>query len=79
MDKPLKLRRGQQVTLSIRGHNNFIYPSGKTISTIKECSIIEMAWVGSAGMKAYRMPVSAIYPNYEKNKEIIIWINKNNL
>ena len=74
---------------SVRGHNNFLYPSQNKLIVKKNCNAQKMAWLGGGSKIAIKILNSNLIPfditdnttknisPPNKNTYIIVWIEKN--
>lgn len=74
-----KLRAGTKYYKGKMGHRNFNYPTDDYDTIIDDTSYEYIHFVGGGNKRAVRVPEYAVKHDGTKNKEIVIWIDQEEL
>ena len=69
-----KLKKGERVWLSQKGHNGFIYPNEDSETLLCDVVAEQLAWAGGGEKFAVSIPENAIRSTGSFDKKIPVWI-----
>ncbi len=70
------LKKGTVVYLTLKGHNNFNYPTEEIETLLEDTSADRLHWAGGGDKIAFSIPANSIYPTQSSEKKICIWVKK---
>ena len=71
----IKIKKGQKVYLSKKGHKGFFYPGENKVRVLYDVSGESVPWVGSSSKKPCRIPENAVKTSGSPDRETVIWID----
>ena len=74
MSEKFRIRAGTQVYESEIGHNNFFYPSKKTVIVTEDCEAEKLNWIGSNKLTPYKVRLSALGHDGAWDNFAVVWV-----
>jgi hypothetical protein len=78
----MKLKRGDKIFLSERGHNGFFYPTDRSISLRSDVDVNVLSWIGGGDKIAVTILESKSNHTWFKTPEAFVgpvWINRSDI
>ena len=76
INKEIILKKGTVVYLTLKGHNNFNYPTTESETLLEDIEAERLHWAGGGDKIAFTIPANSIYPTQDSSKKICVWVEK---
>lgn len=71
----VKIKKGQKVYLSKKGHKGFFYPEETHVSVLYDVNAESVSWVGSSTKRPCTVPENSLKVSGSPEKDIVVWVN----